>query len=105
MPLPQKIHSGLTGYEKRKNRTAARKSPSFPLASPSLTRNALVISVIALAVGFILWWNGFRIGKDRYMSSSVDWVNRREKVKKAFISSWDAYSKYAWDQLSILFPS
>jgi mannosyl-oligosaccharide alpha-1,2-mannosidase len=27
-----------------------------------------------------------------------EWENRREQVKDAFVSSWDAYSKYAWGE-------
>ena len=27
---------------------------------------------------------------------SVDWDERRERVKEAFILSWDGYEKYAW---------
>lgn len=26
----------------------------------------------------------------------VDWLDRRERVKEAFILSWDAYHRYAW---------
>ncbi|KAG0650923.1 Man(9)-alpha-mannosidase [Hyphodiscus hymeniophilus] len=29
-------------------------------------------------------------------SSKVDWLDRREHVKEAFILSWDAYDRYAW---------
>ena len=28
--------------------------------------------------------------------SKVDWLGRRERVKEAFILSWDAYDRYAW---------
>lgn len=30
------------------------------------------------------------------ISESVDWNDRREKVKEAFILSWDGYEQYAW---------
>lgn len=30
------------------------------------------------------------------VSESVDWNDRREKVKEAFILSWDGYEQYAW---------
>jgi endoplasmic reticulum Man9GlcNAc2 1,2-alpha-mannosidase len=73
--------------------------------SPSLSRSALVIGVAVLALSWILWWYGFRNGEGRYSSSPEDWDDRREKVKEAFISSWDAYSKYAWGQFPIFFPS
>lgn len=29
-------------------------------------------------------------------SAKVDWDERREKVREAFILSWDGYEKYAW---------
>ena len=29
-------------------------------------------------------------------SASVDWDDRREKVKEAFMLSWDGYEQYAW---------
>ena len=34
------------------------------------------------------------------VSAPVDWDDRREKVKEAFILSWDGYEKYAWGMLS-----
>ena len=32
-------------------------------------------------------------------SGPVDWDDRREKVKEAFILSWDGYEQYAWGTL------
>lgn len=29
-------------------------------------------------------------------AGTVDWLDRRERVKEAFILSWDAYDRYAW---------
>ncbi len=31
----------------------------------------------------------------------VDWLDRRERVKEAFVLSWDAYDRYAWGTLCI----
>ena len=33
-------------------------------------------------------------------SVPVDWDDRREKVKEAFMLSWDGYEQYAWGTLS-----
>lgn len=33
---------------------------------------------------------------------SIDWAARREKVKDAFIVSWDGYEKYAWGALALI---
>ena len=32
--------------------------------------------------------------------AKVDWEDRREKVKDAFVRSWDGYEKYAWGRSS-----
>lgn len=32
-------------------------------------------------------------------SAPVDWDDRREKVKEAFMLSWDGYEQYAWGTL------
>ncbi len=34
-------------------------------------------------------------------NSKIDWLGRRERVKEAFVLSWDAYERYAWG-MSIL---
>lgn len=36
----------------------------------------------------------------RPAASKVDWDDRREKVKEAFVLSWDGYEKYAWGKLT-----
>jgi len=30
------------------------------------------------------------------MATAIDWERRRDKVRDAFIVSWDGYEKYAW---------
>ena len=35
-------------------------------------------------------------------SAPVDWDDRRDKVKEAFILSWDGYEHYAWGTLLYL---
>ena len=35
-------------------------------------------------------------------SAPVDWDDRREKVKEAFMLSWDGYEQYAWGMLFCL---
>lgn len=61
-----------------------------------MTRRALIAGVVALAVGLILWSRGPQAGLGHYASRGVDWDERREEVKGAFISSWDAYAEHAW---------
>ena len=35
--------------------------------------------------------------------SKVEWLDRRERVKEAFVLSWDAYERYAWGMFTNLF--
>jgi len=66
------------------------------LSSLFSTPTVLIAGVVALVAGLIFWLNGSHVELGRHRSRVVDWDARREKVKEAFISSWDAYSKYAW---------
>lgn len=61
-----------------------------------MRRKALVAGVFALAAGLVQWQKLTQLELGRYTSKPADWDKRREKVKEAFVPSWDAYSKYAW---------
>lgn len=66
-----------------------------------LLKSALT-GILALSAG--VYWNNpsletvldyFRpIGKDSF------WETHQQEVKDAFVTSWDAYAKYAWGKLS-----
>ncbi len=55
--------------------------------------------VLILALSFALplfkWMNDDPIGLS-HTGSWVNWDTRREKVKSAFTTSWDAYFANAW---------
>ncbi len=83
------------------HRTSVQQEPRrSPLP---LMRKALVAGVVALAVGSILCWKGSQNGLGYYTSRAVDWNDRREEVKEAFVVSWDAYSEHAWGSLLNIF--
>ncbi|KAL1968455.1 hypothetical protein VTN77DRAFT_1984 [Rasamsonia byssochlamydoides] len=86
--------AGPGNRRKRIPRTTARRT----LPSPSWTLKALLTAVVAVTVGLFLWLKSSSTGLGHYTSRAVDWEHRREKVKEAFICSWDAYTKYAWGQ-------
>jgi hypothetical protein len=58
------------------------------------------VSVLVCLFGCILWLSGFDDGIRSLSIQTIwpqaDWEWRREEVKQAFISSWDAYEKYAF---------
>lgn len=44
-----------------------------------------------------LWkWVQNLDSEERKPSGKVDWEDRRQKVKDAFVVSWDSYEKYGW---------
>ncbi|KAF2645607.1 mannosyl-oligosaccharide 1,2-alpha-mannosidase [Massarina eburnea CBS 473.64] len=57
-------------------------------------------AAIAFGVSLVLWLSNQPISSSlrwRWLPTPVEeWEDRRQQVKGAFISSWDAYSKYAW---------
>jgi mannosyl-oligosaccharide alpha-1,2-mannosidase len=73
--------------------------------SQAWTLKAVAAGIVAAAIGVNLWLaNSFtRPGWTVYGSKPIDWNSRRQEVEDAFISSWDAYSKYAWGQLLIIY--
>ncbi|KAI0016763.1 glycoside hydrolase family 47 protein [Xylariomycetidae sp. FL0641] len=42
------------------------------------------------------WVADDAVGLTHHASAFVDWEGRRQDVKAAFVTSWDAYSRYAW---------
>ncbi|KAL2012564.1 hypothetical protein VTN00DRAFT_89 [Thermoascus crustaceus] len=95
---------GASGYRRRKHpnnvnpKALPRTTSSSFLPSPFSAHKAVIAGVVALVAGFIFLLNGSPDQLSRYRSRAVDWDDRREKVKEAFVTSWDAYSKYAWGQ-------
>jgi hypothetical protein len=86
----------------RKAKQQQPQPPKQPSSSGSFgwVLRAVGIGIVAIAVGVSTnvllqdllpgWcWGGFG-------SSSINWDSRREEVRNAFLSSWNAYSKYAW---------
>ena len=86
---------------------ASRRKPAL------LRRWQVVVGIVTLLVGLFFWCGvlplpGFRrrmippgrvnLGRLR-PNQAVDWDDRREKVKEAFMLSWDGYEEYAWGML------
>lgn len=93
---------GASGYRRRKHhnnvnpQALPRTTSSSFLPSPFSTHKAVIVGIFALVAGLIFLLDGSPVELSRYRSRAVDWDDRREKVKEAFVTSWDAYSKYAW---------
>ncbi|KAI0841532.1 glycoside hydrolase family 47 protein [Hypoxylon sp. FL0890] len=79
--------------------TARRRSLHY--RPPSFLKSLFGLrTVLILALSFVLalfkWTNDDPIGLYHRAGGYVNWNTRREKVKSAFITSWDAYFANAW---------
>ncbi|KAL1606510.1 mannosyl-oligosaccharide alpha-1,2-mannosidase [Paraconiothyrium brasiliense] len=96
----RKTHTSRVGTKD----TARRKGFSGS-SIPSVRSTHRVLSVIgAILFGILfMFWLAFNIRQLEvawWWSSTPaeEWKERREQVKDAFVSSWDAYTRYAWGQ-------
>ncbi|KAI0904382.1 glycoside hydrolase family 47 protein [Ustulina deusta] len=83
---------------RRENTTAHHSSqhsrfPSF--LKPLFGLRMVLILALSFALPLFKWMNDDPIGLS-HTGSWVNWDTRREKVKSAFTTSWDAYFANAW---------
>lgn len=101
-------------FEKRELPMYKDKPYSYSASTrnPPLYRRWRVIGGGLLVLLGLAYWTGFfspgstkakpkSAGKTSWSflsrpDVSVDWDSRREKVREAFILSWDGYEQYAW---------
>ncbi|KAJ8132583.1 hypothetical protein O1611_g1038 [Lasiodiplodia mahajangana] len=76
-----------------RNSQHSRSSSSKSLLGP----RALLILTLSFFIAFLVrWTNDDPIGISHHVGNYVNWDTRREKVKSAFVTSWDAYCANAW---------
>ncbi|KAK3940536.1 mannosyl-oligosaccharide alpha-1,2-mannosidase [Diplogelasinospora grovesii] len=88
----------------RKAKASGGSTRARPSTAPSTQRIQWPVRHMLAAVGFILavtwgsarWFSDNPIGLSQYGTKFADWDSRRDEVKKAFVTSWDAYSRHAW---------
>ena len=92
--------------DKPYNYSASRKNTGW------YQRRRTFVGVILAILGLVYWFGTFSsvhkvssVGSSGAASwawgstpesSKVDWDDRRQKVKEAFVLSWDGYEKHAW---------
>ncbi|KAI0400018.1 glycoside hydrolase family 47 protein [Xylaria palmicola] len=84
----------------RRGKATIRPHPAKPRFPPSFKAKfalgAILVLILSLVWGLFQWANDSPIGFYHYGASFVNWESRREEVKNAFVTSWDAYSRNAW---------
>lgn len=92
-----------------------KDKPSYSSRRPrGLLQRKRFLGGVVLLVLLMMWWTGIlrahksiraEVSKKGSVmwswlgnsgANEVDWDARRERVKEAFILSWDAYERYAW---------
>lgn len=82
----------------RKAPTQQRQDSSLRSLRPIIAAVAVLGAISALAWTSLLWYSDNAIGVSHYGAPIVDWDFRREEVKNAFVTSWDAYKRHAWGE-------
>ncbi|KAL9597052.1 MAG: hypothetical protein Q9179_004409, partial [Wetmoreana sp. 5 TL-2023] len=110
------IGAKLDGYFDKKELPMYKDKPYNYATSrrqPLYRKWRFTIGVLLLLTGLLYWVGIFSPTKatakvkdtsrstwswlnNKPSGTDVDWNERREKVKEAFILSWDGYEKYAW---------
>ncbi|KAF2800182.1 glycoside hydrolase family 47 protein [Melanomma pulvis-pyrius CBS 109.77] len=83
------------------HRAITLRSVGPPISTPRSARKApFIVAAIVFGTSLILWLSIQAIPSSlerMWLPNRLEkWEDRREQVKSAFVSSWDAYSKHAW---------
>lgn len=86
----------MSTAESTPEKTESTLQPRTTKTRSNISTIGGIVCAICLA-----YWLGSSLQREQsglgdYRSKNVDWNERREEVKQAFVTSWDAYSKYAW---------
>ncbi|KAI1498313.1 glycoside hydrolase family 47 protein [Biscogniauxia marginata] len=86
------------GLKINRRRRRQSRQPTNPVISQSCISRVFgaVCLILAVAWGIIGWARDDPVGTYSFQPYSVDWDQRKEEVKNAFITSWDAYCSFAW---------
>jgi len=94
----------MAAKKSKSPRRQARQPAASRVPSPVRYALAALTATAALGWGLSRWYADNPVGFSHYGASFVDWDARREEVKDAFVTSWQAYSQYAWGEFPPPFP-
>ncbi|KAB8234048.1 glycoside hydrolase family 47 protein [Aspergillus alliaceus] len=91
---------GAMREQKRPLRKGSEGSGWNALLGQNWALKPLFACLLVLVTGWYLQFLGFETTLDFFRPIDKDsyWDGHREEVKDAFVTSWDAYAKYAWGQ-------
>jgi mannosyl-oligosaccharide alpha-1,2-mannosidase len=93
----------MTRKEHSNSSSPQRRSVASRVPSPVRYGVATLAATAALGWGLGCWHENDAVGVTQWYGAPwADWDARREEVKGAFVTSWEAYSQYAWGELRLL---
>jgi hypothetical protein len=99
------IMAGSSSRNRKREASHSRKATAHSTATPisaawTARKTPYITAAIAIGVSLVLWLFNQPVPSSLtsswFPTPANEWENRRAQVKEAFVSSWDAYSKYAW---------
>lgn len=99
-PNPDRMAKAGGAMQKQLRRRAATPQTRWQLRRVLGTLSL----VLALTWGLVQWSRDNPIGYGHYLAKFADWDLRRDQVREAFVTSWDAYSQHAWGKSSRRLP-
>lgn len=102
------VFSPMSGTRRSQNRKASVSGEGRYAAAqrrrsrekgPTMARKILIpiLAVLSLSLCWLYaQQSGHTLWSPDYEPTNVDWNDRRDEVKEAFVSSWDAYAAHAW---------
>jgi mannosyl-oligosaccharide alpha-1,2-mannosidase len=101
--MTKSVRSRKNGTSRVDTKHATSSVGSTSSGAPSTRKTLSFVGAILFGASFVFWLFGnIKLSEVKWKSPSPpeeEWQERREQVRDAFISSWDAYTKYAWGEL------
>jgi hypothetical protein len=102
--MPSCVRSRKNGATRVDKHAASSVDSTVPDA-PSARKITSFVGAILLGTSLVFWLLGnIKLPEVKWRAPSTsdeEWQDRREQVKDAFTSSWDAYTKYAWGESTL----
>lgn len=103
--MTNSVRSRKNGASRAGTKHATSSMGSKAPGAPSTRKTLSFVGAILFGASLVFWLVGnIKLSEVKWSSPSIpdeEWQDRREQVKDAFISSWDAYTKYAWGESAL----
>jgi hypothetical protein len=103
--MTNSVRSRKNGASRVSTKHATGSVSSIAPGAPSTRKTLSFVGAILFGASLLFWLvDNIKLPKVKWRSPSTtdeEWQDRREQVKDAFTSSWDAYTRYAWGKSAL----